>query len=169
MIDFVGWWRQLVSLSRSKSDRMSVSMRMVSRHMPVIQPLKWKHWCELAATTVRSRRICCFILHRDEQQLGHTGQTLMNERSSRSHAIFTITIECSDTGPDGGKRIRVGKLHMVDLAVGNAIFSRTQSRTKVDLSRVVNVNRNRALKEALWKKRPKSIFPCQHWATWYQP
>lgn len=49
--------------------------------------------------------------------LGHTGQTLMNERSSRSHAIFTITIECSDTGPDGGKRIRVGKLHMVDLAV----------------------------------------------------
>lgn len=50
--------------------------------------------------------------------LGHTGQTLMNERSSRSHAIFSITIECSDTGPDGGKRIRVGKLHMVDLAVG---------------------------------------------------
>ena len=41
----------------------------------------------------------------------------MNERSSRSHAIFTITIECSDTGPDGAKRIRVGKLHMVDLAV----------------------------------------------------
>ena len=41
----------------------------------------------------------------------------MNERSSRSHAIFTITIECGDTGPDGGKRIRVGKLHMVDLAV----------------------------------------------------
>ncbi|CAF0926166.1 unnamed protein product [Adineta ricciae] len=46
----------------------------------------------------------------------HTGQTLMNERSSRSHAIFTITIECSDTGPDGAKRIRAGKLHMVDLA-----------------------------------------------------
>jgi len=41
----------------------------------------------------------------------------MNERSSRSHAIFSITIECSDKGPDGGKRIRVGKLHMVDLAV----------------------------------------------------
>lgn len=41
----------------------------------------------------------------------------MNERSSRSHAIFSITIECSDIGPDGGKRIRVGKLHMVDLAV----------------------------------------------------
>ncbi|CAF0770762.1 unnamed protein product [Adineta steineri] len=46
----------------------------------------------------------------------HTGQTLMNERSSRSHAIFSITIECSDTGPDGKKRIRAGKLHMVDLA-----------------------------------------------------
>ncbi|UJR28430.1 hypothetical protein I4U23_009670 [Adineta vaga] len=46
----------------------------------------------------------------------HTGQTLMNERSSRSHAIFTITVECGDTGPDGAKRIRAGKLHMVDLA-----------------------------------------------------
>ena len=55
--------------------------------------------------------------------IGHTGQTLMNERSSRSHAIFTITIECSDTGPDGAKRIRAGKLHMVDLAVsGNGLF-----------------------------------------------
>ena len=41
----------------------------------------------------------------------------VNERSSQSHAIFSITIECSDKGPDGGKRIRVGKLHMVDLAV----------------------------------------------------
>jgi hypothetical protein len=40
----------------------------------------------------------------------------MNLHSSRSHAIFTVTIEKMDTGPDGKQRIRVGHLHLVDLA-----------------------------------------------------
>lgn len=44
------------------------------------------------------------------------GFTKMNERSSRSHAIFIVTIECSETGLDGEDHIRVGKLNMVDLA-----------------------------------------------------
>lgn len=44
------------------------------------------------------------------------GFTNMNERSSRSHAIFVITVECSEMGPDGEDHIRVGKLNMVDLA-----------------------------------------------------
>ena len=74
------------------------------------------------------------------------GSTKMNERSSRSHAIFTITVECSekvillfalgvyDGGDDGEddcddplslsfaqgvdkqQHFRVGKLHLVDLA-----------------------------------------------------
>ncbi|CAL1575455.1 unnamed protein product [Knipowitschia caucasica] len=44
------------------------------------------------------------------------GFTNMNERSSRSHAIFLITVECSETGPDGEDHIRVGRLNMVDLA-----------------------------------------------------
>ncbi|KAK2878501.1 hypothetical protein QQF64_011457 [Cirrhinus molitorella] len=44
------------------------------------------------------------------------GYTKMNERSSRSHAIFVITIECSEMGIDGEDHIRVGKLNMVDLA-----------------------------------------------------
>ncbi|XP_040916818.1 kinesin family member 3Cb [Toxotes jaculatrix] len=44
------------------------------------------------------------------------GFTNMNERSSRSHAIFVITVECSEVGPDGEDHIRVGKLNMVDLA-----------------------------------------------------
>lgn len=46
----------------------------------------------------------------------------MNEHSSRSHAIFTITIECSEKGVDGNMHVRMGKLHLVDLAV-----SRTSS------------------------------------------
>ncbi len=41
----------------------------------------------------------------------------MNEHSSRSHAIFTITIECSEKGVDGNQHVRMGKLHLVDLAV----------------------------------------------------
>lgn len=44
------------------------------------------------------------------------GSTLMNELSSRSHAIFVITIECSERGSDGQDHIRVGKLNLVDLA-----------------------------------------------------
>lgn len=45
------------------------------------------------------------------------GSTNMNERSSRSHAIFSITVECSEKGPDGQHHVRMGKLHLVDLAV----------------------------------------------------
>ncbi|KAM3870801.1 kinesin-like protein KIF3C [Diretmus argenteus] len=44
------------------------------------------------------------------------GFTNMNERSSRSHAIFVVTVECSEEGADGEDHIRVGKLNMVDLA-----------------------------------------------------
>lgn len=44
------------------------------------------------------------------------GTTNMNEHSSRSHAIFMITVECSETGLDGEDHIRVGKLNLVDLA-----------------------------------------------------
>ena len=48
---------------------------------------------------------------------GSVGSTNMNEHSSRSHAIFTITIERSEKGADGQQHVRMGKLHMVDLAV----------------------------------------------------
>ncbi|XP_075893676.1 kinesin-like protein KIF3C [Nelusetta ayraudi] len=44
------------------------------------------------------------------------GATDMNEHSSRSHALFLITVECSLPGPDGRKHIRVGRLNLVDLA-----------------------------------------------------
>lgn len=56
------------------------------------------------------------------------GSTLMNQDSSRSHSIFTITIETrekiqtpvkggsKDGSSDGEGHIRVGKLNLVDLA-----------------------------------------------------
>ena len=46
-----------------------------------------------------------------------TSATDMNEYSSRSHAIFTVNVECVRVGEDDGREhIRVGKLHLVDLA-----------------------------------------------------
>ncbi|KXS10018.1 kinesin-domain-containing protein, partial [Gonapodya prolifera JEL478] len=70
------------------------------------------------------------------------GATAMNERSSRSHSIFTVTVERSDTSPDdpSSEHIRVGKLHLVDLA-GSERQSKTQASgdrlkeaTKINLS-----------------------------------
>ena len=69
-----------------------------------------------------------------------TGATLMNERSSRSHAIFSVTIECSDKGPDNKPRLRAGKLHLVDLAGSErqsktgATGIRLKEATKINLS-----------------------------------
>ncbi|XP_051948149.1 kinesin-like protein KIF3B [Xyrauchen texanus] len=68
------------------------------------------------------------------------GATNMNEHSSRSHAIFVITIECSEIGPDGENHIRVGKLNLVDLAGSErqtktgAQGERLKEATKINLS-----------------------------------
>ncbi|XP_047102355.1 kinesin-like protein KIF3B [Schistocerca piceifrons] len=44
------------------------------------------------------------------------GTTNMNERSSRSHAIFMITVEMGPTVDSCQKMVKVGKLNLVDLA-----------------------------------------------------
>ncbi|KAK3790069.1 hypothetical protein RRG08_038766 [Elysia crispata] len=68
------------------------------------------------------------------------GATNMNMHSSRSHAIFTVTIECSEKGPDGEQHVRVGKLHLVDLAGSErqaktgATGQRLKEATKINLS-----------------------------------
>ncbi|XP_077983562.1 kinesin-like protein KIF3A [Glandiceps talaboti] len=68
------------------------------------------------------------------------GSTNMNEHSSRSHAIFTITVECSEPGPDKQHHVRVGKLHLVDLAGSErqsktgATGQRLKEATKINLS-----------------------------------
>ena len=49
--------------------------------------------------------------------LGHFAVTDMNDHSSRSHVIFTVTVERSDLGQDGQQHVRMGKLNLVDLAV----------------------------------------------------
>jgi hypothetical protein len=68
------------------------------------------------------------------------GETKMNARSSRSHSVFTLTLECSELGPDGKDHIRVGKLNMVDLAGSerqsktNATGQRLEEAIKINLS-----------------------------------
>jgi kinesin family protein 3/17 len=70
----------------------------------------------------------------------HVGATSMNKDSSRSHSIFTITMESSEIGPDGKAHIRVGKLNIVDLAGSerqsktNATGDRLKEATKINLS-----------------------------------
>ncbi|CAG0912810.1 unnamed protein product [Notodromas monacha] len=68
------------------------------------------------------------------------GATDMNEHSSRSHAIFMVTVECSEIGVDGESHIRVGKLNLVDLAGSErqsktgATGSRFKEATMINLS-----------------------------------
>ncbi|TMW64653.1 hypothetical protein Poli38472_011533 [Pythium oligandrum] len=70
------------------------------------------------------------------------GATLMNQTSSRSHSMFTITVEaCSNAvGVDGKQHICVGKLNLVDLAGSErqaktgATGDRMKEATKINLS-----------------------------------
>ena len=72
------------------------------------------------------------------------GATLMNADSSRSHSIFTVTVETSrlrDGDPPGADpHIKVGKLNLVDLAGSerqsktNASGDRLKEATKINLS-----------------------------------
>ncbi|XP_065886082.1 kinesin-II 85 kDa subunit-like [Dysidea avara] len=68
------------------------------------------------------------------------GSTDMNEFSSRSHTIFTITIERSEIGADKKQHLRMGKLHLVDLAGSErqsktgATGDRLKEAVKINLS-----------------------------------
>uniref|UniRef100_A0A915LIW1 DNA polymerase delta catalytic subunit n=1 Tax=Meloidogyne javanica TaxID=6303 RepID=A0A915LIW1_MELJA len=94
---------------------------------------------DLLSVTVSSADQCMRIM-----QLGnanrHTGKTSMNEQSSRSHAIFTITIECSEIIADGKQLLTQGKLSFVDLAGSerqsktNAVGEQMKEATKINLS-----------------------------------
>ena len=44
---------------------------------------------------------------------GSVGSTHMNLHSSRSHAIFTVAVECSEKGIDGQNHFVVGRLNLV--------------------------------------------------------
>jgi kinesin family protein 3/17 len=68
------------------------------------------------------------------------GTTNMNKHSSRSHALFQVTVETQDIGMDGKPHIKVGKMNMVDLAGSErlaktgATGTRAKEATKINLS-----------------------------------
>ena len=55
--------------------------------------------------------------------------TKMNQNSSRSHAIFSITVHIKENTPDGEELLKVGKLNLVDLA-GSENIGRSGAVTK---------------------------------------
>ncbi|CAL4087152.1 unnamed protein product [Meganyctiphanes norvegica] len=69
-----------------------------------------------------------------------TGATLMNADSSRSHSIFTVTLEMMDTEDTSDNTIRSGKINLVDLAGSErqaktgATGDRLKEATKINLS-----------------------------------
>lgn len=94
---------------------------------------------DLTSYVVKSVRECDKL-----REFGHknrkTGETLMNKDSSRSHAIFTVTVEQCETAADGHPSIRMGKLNMVDLAGSErqsktgATGDRLKEATRINLS-----------------------------------
>ncbi|CAK1554392.1 unnamed protein product [Leptosia nina] len=70
----------------------------------------------------------------------HIGATAMNIESSRSHAIFSITVESSKKGEDGKMHVKMGKLHLVDLA-GSERQSKTQA-TGTRLKEATKINQS---------------------------
>ncbi|XP_045457043.1 kinesin-like protein KIF3A [Melitaea cinxia] len=70
----------------------------------------------------------------------HIGATAMNIESSRSHAIFSITVENSKRGEDGKMHVKMGKLHLVDLA-GSERQSKTQA-TGTRLKEATKINQS---------------------------
>uniref|UniRef100_A0A2C9K1D9 Kinesin-like protein n=1 Tax=Biomphalaria glabrata TaxID=6526 RepID=A0A2C9K1D9_BIOGL len=69
-----------------------------------------------------------------------TGATLMNADSSRSHSIFSISLEMVTQDENGEDHIRAGKLNLVDLAGSErqgktgATGDRLKEATKINLS-----------------------------------
>ena len=55
--------------------------------------------------------------------------TKMNETSSRSHGIFSITVHIKESTPDGEELLKVGKLNLVDLA-GSENIQRSGAENK---------------------------------------
>lgn len=78
-----------------------------------------------------------------------TGATRLNEASSRSHAVLTITVErCAEDGEEGQAaatasnaataRVRVGKLHLVDLAGSERVSVTGATGRRLEESKRIN-------------------------------
>lgn len=64
------------------------------------------------------------------QEERHVGATDWNERSSRSHCVFTLTIESRPlhTSSSSGKEVRISQLNLIDLAGSERAASQAERR-----------------------------------------
>lgn len=69
-----------------------------------------------------------------------TAATNINDKSSRSHSIFTITVYLHELGPNGEKTFRIGKLNLVDLA--GSENSRSSGSEQLRAREAANINRS---------------------------
>ena len=79
-------------------------------------------------TYVHMPNTSCILCHHcrfPHTYVGAVGVTDMNDHSSRSHTIFTITVERCELGADRKQHVRMGKLHLVDLAVSACAHGET--------------------------------------------
>ena len=67
----------------------------------------------------------------------------MNKESSRSHCLFTLTVNLRERTPDGMEIARVGKLHMVDLAGSEcAKTSGVGAQDRTRMREAMNINQS---------------------------
>ena len=62
-------------------------------------------------------------LLKDGSAMRTTASTDMNQQSSRSHAVFSMIVEHSETRGEGDSCVTIGKLHLVDLAGSERVKS----------------------------------------------
>ncbi|XP_019522260.1 PREDICTED: kinesin-like protein KIF17 isoform X3 [Hipposideros armiger] len=102
-------------------------------------PEKGVHVKGLSMHTVHSVAQCEHIMEMGWKNRS-VGYTLMNKDSSRSHSIFTISIEIYAVDERGKDHLRAGKLNLVDLAGSErqsktgATGERLKEATKINLS-----------------------------------
>jgi kinesin family member 15 len=70
----------------------------------------------------------------------HVGETAMNERSSRSHSVFTLYIQSKEVKEGGVTAVKYSRLHLIDLA-GSERQKNTEASGK-RLKEAANINKS---------------------------
>ena len=69
----------------------------------------------------------------------HVGATSMNDKSSRSHSLFTVYLEIEE-GEEKNKKIRSGKLNLVDLAGSERVGKTNATGKTFDEGKKINLS-----------------------------
>lgn len=70
--------------------------------------------------------VLCLIQRGQDER--HVGATDWNERSSRSHCVFQLTIESRSRAPSASKEVRISQLNLIDLAGSERAASQAERR-----------------------------------------